>query len=135
MSETPFDNLSGYWTGVYDYVTAEEPVPFNAVISDEAGAVAGECIEPNTFAPTRDRELFASLEGDCIGAAIQFVKRYEDLPGAGHAVRYVGVVNAARTQISGRWTIAPGWSGDFVMNRAGARIASAARRSASTPLT
>lgn len=118
MSENDFKNLSGYWTGVYDYAAADEAVPFNAVLCDEAGQISGEIIEPNTFAQAADRELFSSLSGVLDGGSVTFVKHYEALPGAGHTVLYVGEVDARRTKIEGRWRIGPSWSGPFVMNRA-----------------
>lgn len=117
MSDSDFKSLSGYWTGVYDYPAADEAVPFNAVLSDEAGRISGEIIEPNTFAQAPDRELFSSLSGALDGGSITFIKHYESLPGAGHTVLYVGHVDAARTKIEGRWRIGATWSGPFVMNR------------------
>ncbi|HTK84874.1 MAG TPA: hypothetical protein VL625_07280 [Patescibacteria group bacterium] len=114
-------NLSGFWTGVYDYPdTHEQPVPFNAVIRDEGGSISGEIIEPNTFAKCNDRELFAVLSGTRSGSDVHFVKSYEDLPEAGHCIAYRGTLNADGTKLEGQWsTMEPGYSysGPFVMNR------------------
>lgn len=117
MSEQTNKSLSGFWTGVYDYTGAATPVPFNAILDDREGALSGEIIEPNTFAEADEVELFSSLSGGRDGEAIEFWKQYEALPGAGHIVRYVGVVLDGGRKIVGRWSIGARWSGPFVMNR------------------
>lgn len=119
MSDERDAGLSGYWTGVYDYPGADEPVPFNAVLDVSGAAVSGETIEPNTFAPTPDGELFAWIDGSVADGEIAFVKTYEPLPGAGHAVSYVGRLERGGKRIVGRWRIQAGWEGPFVMDRSG----------------
>ncbi len=118
MSET-FDTLSGFWTGVYDYSGVDAPVPFNAVLTEGAGALTGESIEPNTFADPGLSELFASFNGMREAEHVTMVKSYEAAPGAGHSLHYDGVVDEALTRIEGRWrAMGPlAWSGHFVMNR------------------
>lgn len=135
MLEEDFKSLSGYWTGVYDYAQADEPVPFNAILTDVGGQISGEIIEPNTFAHAPDRELFSSLAGALEGGSVTFVKHYEALPGAGHTVLYVGEVDARRTKIEGRWRIGSSWSGPFVMNRAsdGASVEITAKEEVQAP--
>ncbi len=119
------EDLSGFWTGVYDYPRGlKQAVPFNAMIRDESGDLSGEIIEPNTFATAPDRELFASLSGTRRGGDVHFVKSYEDLPRAGHSIAYSGTLNADRTKLEGTWrSMEPGstWSGPFVMNRKSGR--------------
>ena len=122
--ENERDNLSGFWTGVYDYpVASRAPVPFNAVIEDVAGALGGEIIEPNTFSPAKDRELFASLAGRRDGKAVHFVKTYEEVPRGGHSIVYRGTLDAAGTRIDGTWRANAFWSGAFVMNRSAGKAA------------
>jgi len=115
------DNLSGYWTGVYDYPRGDrEPVPFNAVIKEVAGALGGEIVEPNTFSTAKERELFSSLSGSRRGKAVHFVKTYERVPKGGHSIAYEGRLDATGTRIDGTWRSMAAnstWSGPFVMNR------------------
>jgi hypothetical protein len=111
-------NLSGRWLGRYEYIVGAEPVPFEAELVDELGAIYGQISEPNTFRRDISGDLRAVFDGDVNGAAVSFVKRYlgfshDDDP------MYSGVVNAAMTRIEGRWSFPtqPWWSGRFVMMR------------------
>jgi hypothetical protein len=126
-TEKQTENLSGFWTGVYDYPKAyREPVPFNAVIEDLGGALGGEIIEPNTFSAAQDCELFASISGTRQGNAVQFIKTYERVPRGGHSIAYHGTLEASCTRSDGTWRSTradSSWSGPFVMNRSGGKKA------------
>jgi hypothetical protein len=123
-ADKDLQNLSGFWTGVYDYPAAHrEPVPFNAVIEDVAGALHGEIIEPNTFSKARDRELFASITGSRDGNAVRFVKTYERVSQGGHSLVYQGTLDGSGTRIDGMWRAHALWSGPFVMNRSTGKTA------------
>ena len=122
MSDTENKTLSGTWTGVFDYdENWGEATPFNAMLTETSGTVSGEICEPNTFASDQLPEIFASLSGARDGFDVEFVKTYEQRPGAGHRVRYQGVANAKLDCIRGEWSISGGFggSGPFVMNRSG----------------
>lgn len=124
MTDKSFDNLSGFWTGVYDYPLAlREPVPFNAVIEDVGGALSGEIVEPNTFSQAKDRELFASISGSRQGHAVHFIKTYERVPQGGHSLVYHGRLDGTGTRIEGTWQAHTLWSGPFVMNRSSGKAA------------
>lgn len=114
-----FDTLSGFWTGVYAYPGEAAPVPFNAILTECAGALTGECVEPNTFADPGLSELFASFVGMREQDHVSLVKSYEAASGAGHSLHYDGAVDHQLTRIEGRWrSVGPfEWSGHFVMNR------------------
>jgi len=47
------DLLTGSWTGRYDYdnIAFGTPVSFDAVLTETAGILRGEIVEPNTFRP------------------------------------------------------------------------------------
>lgn len=124
MADKQPSNLSGFWTGVYDYPRGlKEPVPFNAVITDTDGVLTGEIIEPNTFSSAMDRELFASLAGKRDGMSVTFVKTYEKVPRGGHSLPYEGTLDSTCNRIEGTWRASPTWFGPFVMNRTtGAKV-------------
>lgn len=123
MSAREHPTLSGQWAGYYAYpADLASPVAFNALLVEEAGALSGECVEPNTFSPDPIHELFASLSGARNGFEVAFDKAYEGATRAMHTVRYEGVADAALARIEGLWRI-PGFlglSGRFVMTRSDA---------------
>ena len=134
-AEKKTDNLTGFWTGVYDYPdTYKEPVPFNAVIEDTMGSLSGEIIEPNTFSRTKDHELFASFSGTRQGSSVHFIKTYEKVPQGGHSIAYEGTVDESFTKITGTWKGERAgllWSGPFLMNRADGRKAQVEKKTES----
>lgn len=121
VADRASENLSGFWTGVYDYPDgSRQAVAFNVVIEDKDGTLTGEIIEPNTFSPVADRELFAHLAGAREGSAVHFVKTYEKVKRGGHSISYEGTLDASCTRIEGIWRavgVRLPWSGPFIMNR------------------
>ena len=118
MGERP-KGVNGAWTGYYTY-GGWSPVrcPFNAWLIEEAGAVTGETIEPNTFTYTSvtTDELMAALSGHRSGSDIGFIKTYTDLEI--ERIAYDGQVDAGFKRIEGTWRILnSGIFGDFVMIR------------------
>jgi hypothetical protein len=109
-------NLSGLWMGRYAYPARSGPTtPFLARIEDEAGALSGTIIEPNTIGPSSD-SLEAMLSGSRTGHAVDFTKVYDGASDAAHAVDYVGQVSADGNTISGVWSLEQ-WDGTFEMYR------------------
>lgn len=126
--EVDFKDLTGFWTGVYDYPGGlADPVPFNATLAEADGALTGEIVEPDTMCHDALGDLFASLAGAREGRRVSFAKRYESRQNAGHRVDYEGQANAALTEIRGRWVI-DGFGGPFVMNRSAAGLTKAVER-------
>ncbi|MBV7394670.1 hypothetical protein [Mameliella sediminis] len=126
-------DLSGDWTGVYDYGhEGAEAVPFTASLFDVCGVVWGTTLEPNSFAPEAGAELEAEISGSRSAREVHFRKAYFARPRGGEdPVHYSGHVSADGNRIEGRWTIrGPGYaiSGPFVMNRIKGAAARASRR-------
>ena len=104
MAEGPL-NLSGLWMGQYAYPLGIGPTtPFLARIEDDAGALSGTIIEPNTIGTTSD-SLEAVLRGSRTGNAVDFTKVYDGASDAAHAVDYVGRVSGDGNTISGVWSL------------------------------
>lgn len=134
-----FENLSGEWTGIYDYPDNvggfplnQPPVPFNAVIVDKDGALTGEIIEEDTFTGhAGTRQLYAFIDGVRTGQDVEFTKSYNQGKDADHSIDYRGTANEDFTVIEGTWTAytppgdienygaPPTFSGPFIMNRGG----------------
>jgi hypothetical protein len=122
-------NLTGYWSGSYDYGGGEGPTPFSAYISDVSGSILGTTLEPNTFVRGSLSELSAEIMGACNGRIISFVKRYHRAPGVHrHPVYYSGAADAKFTRVDGTWRFNNGFSGTFVMTRASAGTSAQARQ-------
>jgi hypothetical protein len=125
-----YTSLSGVWSGAYSYAAVFDvtPVPFNALIQENGGALTGDIDEPNTFADPTAPRLFASLTGARAGSEVAFAKKYNGAGGAAHVVRYHGVANPDLTRIEGRWTVGGARSGAFFMERSGAEAEAAVSR-------
>ena len=114
------DSLSGSWTGRYDYdnVAFGTPVSFDAVLTETAGTLRGEVVEPNTFRAEATDTLLAVLSGTRSGSTVRFVKTYTDFEQDDHPV-YEGQINVTATRITGRWHFPkmPGVKGTFLLAR------------------
>ncbi len=115
-------DLSGDWTGVFDYgLEAQDAVTFTATLIDVGGVVWGKTQEPNSFAPGAGPELIAELSGTRSGMEVHFRKAYLGSPRGGeYPIHYTGHVSAGGKRIEGQWRINnPGvpFSGPFVMTR------------------
>ena len=114
------ESLSGSWTGRYDYdnVTYGTPVSFDAVLTETAGTLRGEIVEPNTFRKEHTDTLLAVVFGHRSGSQVQFTKTYTDFDSDDHP-SYSGQINATATRITGRWHFpsAPNVKGTFLFAR------------------
>ncbi len=121
-------SLSGHWQGRYAYSGRFRmpPCAFNATLEEKAGALSGETIEPNTFAPVPLDTLVAGIAGSHEGPDVYFRKTYVDFETS--TILYEGELNPTGNRIDGTWRISgyPWVRGTFMM----ARLESAARRKA-----
>jgi hypothetical protein len=120
-------NLTGQWQGQYSYPIARTPTPFTASMVETGGVLGGSITERSTLRATLGTPLYATIAGRRDGGHVHFTKTYESTdPGYG-VVTYDGQLNADATEIEGRWTT-QGWSGKFLMIRAGGKSAATERR-------
>jgi hypothetical protein len=113
MSESELD-LSGEWSGIYNYPSQFPPNNFEATIRDSGGIITGVISQPGEFFETVATQ-HAVIEGRRHGSQLSFVKMYDDL--ARVAVHYEGAIQPGGDEIEGRWTIPGNWSGTFLMMR------------------
>ena len=114
-------DVSGEWTGEYRYEDpGRDPVPMDATFFSTAGKLGGRTDEPNTFAHPGPPDLEAEVVGELhAGGRMTFMKTY-DTGGETHSVLYVGQLDDARREITGRWRT-KGATGTFTLKRAGLR--------------
>lgn len=110
-------NVTGRWEGILNYPRGMAPNGFAATLVEQAGAITGETHERSDAGHDRGEELVAAVEGDRVGSAVRFTKRYDDLARAHYAVRYDGTLSPENDEITGEWTIPGVWSGSFIMVR------------------
>lgn len=109
-------DLSGRWSGVFNYPTELPATAFLAELHDDGGALSGSIEEPDLFragAPS----IGALIEGRRDGAAVRFVKFYDATDSGYDSVDYQGVVSDDGDEITGRWDIPGAWSSTFLMVR------------------
>jgi hypothetical protein len=112
-------DLGGAWSGLYFYPGYGEPISFAAILIDAGTYFSGSCHEYEAIvSPTRTL-LHATVRGRRAGTAVSFTKTYDGSGGWNHSVNYEGTLNAAATEIEGRWNV-DGLVGTFLMTRAGA---------------
>ena len=121
-------DLSGRWSGIYNYPRGLPPVAFEAVIQDNGGAIIGETTETESRLGT----LHALIDGHRAGSQVRFVKTYDDLPRAMDPVAYDGTIAESGDEIHGRWHLAGDWSGTFLMVREGGAKQEERRREQAT---
>ncbi len=122
LSKSEGLDLSGVWAGVYSYSGASSPVPFSAKLAQSLEWITGTTEEIINCADATSMAMTATLQGRRDGAQVSWLKLYDRLWGTFDAVSYRGEVNTDASEISGRWTIGPDWSGAFLMIRTPLRL-------------
>ena len=118
MSEQAAEHdLSGQWSGIYNYPSLYPPNTFEATIRDEGGLITGEIVQPGEFFEPPGKVQHAMIEGSREGGSLRFVKFYDDL--ARPTPHYHGRIQPGGDEIEGEWTIPGDWSGTFLMIRGG----------------
>jgi hypothetical protein len=108
------DDLSGRWTGIFNYPRDLPPTGFAATVLDAGGRLSGEVAEPRYDGRGT---LQALIDGRRDGSRVRFAKSYDGADGDYDTVRYDGTVDAEGREIAGRWDIPGAWSGTFIMVR------------------
>ena len=127
-------DVTGRWEGIFNYPRGMAPNGFAATLVEQAGAITGETHERSDAGADHGDTLVAVIEGERIGSAVKFTKRYDTLDRAHYAVRYDGILSPEGDEITGEWTIPGMWSGSFIMVRQPGREVEEERREA-VPVT
>ncbi len=111
-------DISGFWSGFYNYPGLREPTAFSADLTDDAGLLSGSISEH-----ALGMDLTATIDGERAGRSVTFRKRYHVTgPHFRAVVHYGGQVDDDGNEISGRWTIPGHWDGTFIMVRGGSAV-------------
>jgi hypothetical protein len=110
-------DLSGRWTGIFNYPEFHPPNDFEAVLTDLEGAITGTISERDDDPHGSGGTLWSVVEGRRQGSAVTFTKMYEDVELMPEAIFYSGTIQPDGNEISGRWEIPGAWSGTFLMIR------------------
>jgi hypothetical protein len=110
-------DLSGRWSGFYNYSAHAPPTPFETELRDNGGLLSGIVTEPGDTVDSRGMTLNAIIEGERVGSSVRFLKRYDYLPRAYYVVDYRGTLAPDGDEIEGEWAIAGDGSGTFLMIR------------------
>lgn len=110
-------DLTGEWSGIYNYPAHYPPNSFEASIRDSGGVISGVIRQPGEFFEPAGIMQHAVIEGSRDGSTVRFVKMYDDL--SRPTPHYQGVIQPGGDEIEGEWTIPGDWSGTFLMVRGG----------------
>lgn len=110
-------DLSGKWSGIFNYPHTHPPTAFEADLADIGGSIVGTVHEPDLFSVPPGALIAAAIDGHRKGNAVTFSKFYDESRGYTDMVLYAGTLNDDATEISGRWSIVGNWSGTFLMIR------------------
>ena len=126
MSDEAEFDLSGQWSGIYNYPSLYPPNTFEATIRDTGGAITGVISQPGEFFEPPGTVQTAVIEGSRSGTGLSFIKMYDDLNRP--TPHYHGQIQPGGDEIEGEWTIPGNWSGTFLMVRGPRAKASVERR-------
>ena len=110
-------DLSGEWSGIFNYPSQFPPNTFEATIRDAGGLISGVITQPREFFEAPGAPQQAVIEGSREGSLLRFVKIYDDL--SRPTPHYRGAIQPGGDEIEGEWTIPGDWSGTFLMIRGG----------------
>lgn len=110
-------DLSGKWSGIFNYPHTNPPTAFEADIADLGGSLVGTIHEPDLYSVPPGALIAAAIDGHRDGGQVRFSKFYDDSEGYADMVVYTGVLSDDGCEISGRWDIPGAWSGSFLMIR------------------
>jgi len=112
--EADYD-LTGQWSGIFNYPSLFPPNSFEAAIRDSGGLISGVITQPREVFEGPGPSRQAVIEGSREGSQLRFIKIYDDLDRP--TPHYQGIVQPGGDEIEGEWTIPGDWSGTFLMIR------------------
>lgn len=112
-------DLTGRWTGIFNYPSSDPPNSFEAELRDSGGLLTGLTTELDDHPYGPGEILHAVIDGRREGSVVRFNKRYDDFDLMPDLVHYDGFIHPGGDEIEGQWEIEGFWSGTFMMVRRG----------------
>lgn len=109
-------DLTGEWSGIYNYPRLYPPNNFEASIRDAGGIITGVIRQPGEVMEPPSIVQHSVIEGCRNGSEVRWVKIYDDLTRA--TPHYRGTIQPGGDEIEGDWHIPGNWGGTFMMVRA-----------------
>ena len=116
MSDEGEYDLTGEWSGIYNYPALLPPNTFEASTRDAGGNITGVIRQPGEIIEPAGITQHSVIEGSRNGSQVRWVKIYDDLSRA--TPHYRGTILPGGDEIEGEWHIPGDWSGTFMMVRA-----------------
>ena len=115
-------DLTGEWSGIYNYPSLLPPNSFEASIRDSGGIITGVIRQPGEIIEPPGIHQHAVIEGARSGNLVRWIKIYDDLKRS--PPHYEGRIQPGGDEIEGEWHHPGDWSGTFLMvRRRGAKAA------------
>ena len=111
-------DLSGRWSGLYNYPDGGPPTIFEADLRESAGLLTGTTTELADSGDLYGQTIGAVIDGRRVGSSVAFLKMYDGASPDHDVVRYEGALDPDGNEIEGIWIIPEIWSGTFLMMRA-----------------
>ena len=109
-------DLTGEWSGIYNYPARYPPNSFEASIRDSGGIITGVIRQPGELFEPAGSHQHAEIEGTRTGSSVRWIKLYDALTRS--PPRYEGTIQPGGNEIEGEWHHPGDWSGTFLMVRA-----------------
>jgi len=126
MSGNGGHDLTGEWSGIYNYPALYPPNTFEASIRDAGGVLTGVIRQPGEVFEQPGSQQHAVIDGSRDGSLVRWVKLYDDLTRA--TPHYQGTIQPDGNEIEGTWHIPGNWSGTFLMIRGRKEVAGKTRK-------
>lgn len=110
-------DLSGWWSGAYNYPDGSPPNAFRAELRDDGGRLSGLTSEVDDEPGAAPSPIYATLTGGHGDQIVWFTKVYDDLGRAEHPIFYEGLLDTTANEICGTWHIVGDRTGGFTMRR------------------
>ncbi|HEX8620468.1 MAG TPA: hypothetical protein VF718_00705 [Allosphingosinicella sp.] len=110
-------DLTGRWSGIFNYPEQLPPNSFEATLRDSGGVISGVTVERDDDPYGNGGFLHAIVEGRREGSSVSFTKIYDEMEPDAVVILYSGTIDPEGNEIHGRWERIDMWSGTFLMVR------------------
>jgi hypothetical protein len=110
-------NLTGQWSGLFNYPEQFLAGAFEANLIEISGIVSGATNESGQCEQDFHLSVSAHIEGQRANNSVSFTKFYDSPLPDYLPVEYTGKLSPEGDELSGVWQVSAAWSGTFIMIR------------------